>query len=100
MIFRRDNNVFECLSRLNFRQDSRHDKNANYVIVSAERQHAFQARHLRKFTLLSWLISGATKTYINIYFAVAPETRHGQALPDRGQCFAPLTGAWLLTTSD
>ena len=73
MIFRRDNNVFECLSRLNFRQDSRHDKNANYVIVSADHQNAFQARHLRKFALLSWLISGATKTYINIYFAVAPD---------------------------
>ena len=73
MSFRRDNNVFTRLSRLKFRQDSRHDKNANHVIVLADRQNAFQARHLRKFTLLSWLISGATKTYIYIYFTVAPD---------------------------
>lgn len=100
MIFRRDKNVFTSLSRLNFRRDSRHDKNVNHVIVVAVRFIAFQARQLRKITFLSWLKSGATKTYINIYFAVAPETRHGQALPDRGQSSAPLTGAWILTTSD
>lgn len=89
MIFRRDKIEVACLSRLNFRRDSRHDKNVNHVIVVPVRFIAFQARHLRKFTLLSWLISGATKTYIYIYFAVAPETRHGQALPDRGAMLRP-----------
>ena len=71
MNFRRDKNVFTCLSRLNFRHDSRHDKNANHVIVLADRLPPFQARHLRKFTLLSWLISGATKTYIYIYILLS-----------------------------
>ena len=79
-----------CLSVLSeFRTDFRTDKNVNHDIDLSERDTSFQNGQIRKFPLLSGLISEWTKTYIYIHSVLSALNRHGQALPRQGAMLRP-----------